>query len=244
MVDVRINEIFYSIQGEGIYAGEPMTFVRFQGCPWDCVWCDSRRTWDSDPGAGQTMWIEDVVKEVKRTETRWVCITGGEPLAQPRAFGELVTQLHRDGIKIEVETSGLNPFPRDPTFSLVDCWTPDVKLQSAKLSNGKPHLESISRLREQDQLKFVVSKVRDLEEIDGMKPEDLTPATILVSPVLEWEPGYEHFWLDSSDRGDGAASGLRTSTAWWRQVADYCKDRHYRLSLQVHKMIWGDIPGV
>ena len=244
MTDVNINEIFYSLQGEGTYTGVPMTFVRLQGCPWDCSWCDTRRTWDTDSEEGQILTVDQIEKIVKETGTKWVCLTGGEPLSQPKAFEALVRRFKEAGYSIEVFTSGLNSFPRGDTFNLVDSWALDYKLASARLSKGKPFEKNIPRLRKQDQLKLVVSTENDLKEIDELRPERLTDATILLSPVFEWEPGYEHEWKDSWERGEIASSGKRSSLEFWREVVEFCKERNYRLSLQVHKLLYGDISGV
>src|SRR3990172_4467747 len=129
MTKIFISEIFDSIQGEGVYAGIPMTFIRLQGCPFRCSWCDSEYTWQF---GGRAEIVEEVVEKVRREGHNWICITGGEPLSQPKAFAKLVQELKKNGKKIEVETSGLVPLPKfwerdSEVFDLVDSWVPDVK---------------------------------------------------------------------------------------------------------------------
>jgi len=112
MTKILVNELFYSIQGEGVYAGVPTTFIRLQGCNFlpglGCKWCDTMYAQGSSEGT--EMEIGDVLNQCTKLEGRtykhWVCITGGEPLFQPDALHELVKGLKRYGLRVEVETNG------------------------------------------------------------------------------------------------------------------------------------------
>src|SRR6266702_3401828 len=100
-MDLRITEIFLSIQGESSHAGRPCTFVRLTGCPMRCVWCDSEYTFTG----GEQLSIDKVLEKVRDFGCRLVEVTGGEPLAQPEAF-DLVTRLCDDGHEVLIETGG------------------------------------------------------------------------------------------------------------------------------------------
>ena len=104
---MRVNEIFYGLQGEGIYTGVPMVFVRLQGCSLGCSYCDTARA--QDPQGGKVDDIEGVFSRVRMLSPylhSWVCITGGEPLEQPKELGELVRKLKGEGYKVTIETNG------------------------------------------------------------------------------------------------------------------------------------------
>lgn len=99
----RINEIFYSIQGEGRWAGTPMIFIRFAGCNMRCRFCDT------DHEAYTLMSAADILARINNTPGRYVCLTGGEPGMQ--VDGELVDLLHRQGRTVHIETNGTYPIP-------------------------------------------------------------------------------------------------------------------------------------
>ena len=247
--EIQVSEIFSSLQGEGVYAGVPMAFVRFAFCPWRCSWCDSVYTWgrssnslgglpEHDEGkndaalagavSNQTLTVGDVAQQVSKYDNEWVCITGGEPLAQPVGFRRLVKELSKGGYRMEVETSGLNPLPRDATFELVTSWVVDVKLPSSGMSQYAKTAD-LSRLRPLDQVKFVVRDKNDLDyakDVCNTLFANRTPAcTVLISPVVDTP-----FW-----EGQGNLA----------EIAEAVK-REFpfgRLSLQIHKQIWGEQRG-
>ena len=108
----RINEIFYSIQGEGRNAGKPSIFIRFQGCQLRCPWCDTSGALDKNKG--KEMDTAEITSSIKGYPCKHVVITGGDPSMQPLALGELAGTLSRKGYTLEMETSG---------FSLIDVKT-------------------------------------------------------------------------------------------------------------------------
>lgn len=110
---MKVNEIFYSIQGEGRYTGTPAVFVRLSGCNLKCWFCDT----DHDPGT--EMSEEDIVAAVCRYPARHVVITGGEPTLQLTAT--LVERLHRSGCFVQIETNGTLPLPEDCRVDWVTC---------------------------------------------------------------------------------------------------------------------------
>ncbi len=100
---MRVNEIFYSLQGEGFYVGTPSVFVRFSGCNLHCPFCDTQHT------EGCTMTEEAILQEVQRYGARHVVLTGGEPSLQ--LTESLVAGLHRLGCFVAVETNGTRSLP-------------------------------------------------------------------------------------------------------------------------------------
>jgi 7-carboxy-7-deazaguanine synthase len=167
--EVRISEIFYSLQGEGFLAGVPSVFVRLAGCPLRCRWCDTKYAWN--PAVGEKLAISDVVQIVQRWPCKFVVITGGEPMVNPD-LPKLVNQLKDLGKHITIETAGIK-FIEDLSCDLMSI--------SPKLSNStqtEPKLAAVhegSRLDEtilrrlidnyKYQLKFVVDSQNDLPEI-------------------------------------------------------------------------------
>jgi organic radical activating enzyme len=104
---LKTIEIFASVQGEGLRQGEPTIFVRLAGCNLRCGFCDTKRAWRG----GREMSVQSIVAEALRLRrdvpTTWVCLTGGEPLAQD--VRPVILRLHAEGFKVQVETNGTFP---------------------------------------------------------------------------------------------------------------------------------------
>jgi 7-carboxy-7-deazaguanine synthase len=100
---LKIVEIFASLQGEGLRQGEPTIFVRFSGCNLKCSFCDTRYAWEVGTDITTAQALAQVRKIRHRLKTEWVCLTGGEPLLQD--ISGFVADLHKDGLKIQVETN-------------------------------------------------------------------------------------------------------------------------------------------
>jgi organic radical activating enzyme len=102
---LKINEIFYSLQGEGLRQGAPTIFIRLAGCNLNCDFCDSKNAWSH----GQELSEDQIIKEVedikRRFASHWICLTGGEPLLQDIA--PLTHRLKTDHWNIQVETNGM-----------------------------------------------------------------------------------------------------------------------------------------
>ena len=164
-----INEIFYSLQGEGFLAGVPSVFVRLAGCPLRCRWCDTKYAWDQR--AGQDYTITDIVQTVQRWPCKFIVITGGEPMINSD-LPQLVRQLKAADKHITIETAGIAHIPD------ISC---DLMSISPKLSNSAPIDPELVSIHEdsrldiavlgklidsyQFQLKFVVDSETDLSEI-------------------------------------------------------------------------------
>jgi 7-carboxy-7-deazaguanine synthase len=164
-----INEIFYSLQGEGFLAGAPSVFVRLSGCPLRCRWCDTKYAWDES--AGTEYGIIDVVQIIKQRPCRHIVITGGEPMVSSE-LPELVKQVKALDKHITVETAGIVFVPN---------LTCDLMSISPKLGNSEPRNPGAAALHQKSrlevsvlrrlvdaykyQLKFVVECENDLSEI-------------------------------------------------------------------------------
>ncbi|MFB1004208.1 MAG: 7-carboxy-7-deazaguanine synthase QueE [Bacteroidia bacterium] len=102
MIDFPVMEYFYSIQGEGVYTGQPAFFIRLGGCDVGCVWCDVKDSWDADKHPKKS--IEFLVDEAKKHPSRILILTGGEPAMYDLT---LITQaFKKEGFRVHIETSG------------------------------------------------------------------------------------------------------------------------------------------
>ncbi len=183
-----INEIFYSLQGEGFLAGVASVFVRLAGCPLRCRWCDTKYAWDH--AAGDRYTIAEIVHAVQQWPCRHVVITGGEPMIDSD-LPELVRLLKAAELHVTIETAGIAYIPDLPC---------DLMSISPKLSNSVPEdaksaaLHADSRLdvvvlRElienyEYQLKFVVESSVDLPEVQQTIDEigNVDPAKVMLMP--------------------------------------------------------------
>lgn len=215
-MDLRITEIFLSIQGESSHAGRPCSFVRLTGCPMRCVWCDSEYTFTG----GERWAVEDVFAKLDEFGCRLVEVTGGEPLAQKNVF-PFITELCERGYEVLIETGGyVSTEQVDPRAKIIL----DIKCPASGEAerNYWPNLE---RLRaDMDEVKFVVADMNDLEfaakTISGYNL-DKQAKEILISPVH----GIENL-AEIAEMVSGIAGRVR-------------------LNLQLHKYIWGaDARGV
>ena len=102
---MKVNEIFYSIQGEGFYSGTPAIFIRFSGCNLRCPFCDTKHQ------DGKEMSVSDIIEEISVMKSKFVVLTGGEPTLQINE--ELINKLHAHGYYIAVETNGTKELPCD-----------------------------------------------------------------------------------------------------------------------------------
>ena len=176
--DLRITEIFYSLQGESSTVGYPTVFVRLTGCPLRCVYCDSAYAFKG----GQRMTLESVLNEVASYHPRYVTVTGGEPLAQPACI-ELLKQLCDAGYFVSIETSGaLDIKPIDQRVMTVMDWkTPE----SGEMHRNR--MANVDYLKPSDQVKYVISSREDYEwsKSSMIKHGFIDRCEVLFSPVYE-----------------------------------------------------------
>jgi 7-carboxy-7-deazaguanine synthase len=186
---VRINEIFRSVQGETSSAGLPTIFVRTGGCNLRCTYCDTPYALTTQGSV--VMSVEHVMTEIARLKTKRVCLTGGEPLIQPKVeIQELLDRLAEGGYEVSIETSGSIPIA---PFHLHEGqrWILDMKVPSSGESAAMD-FESLRALRPVDELKFVVGSAEDFAwcldvvrryELEGRVPMLFSPIWDDVTPL-------------------------------------------------------------
>ena len=210
---LRITEIFLSLQGEANTVGYPTVFVRLTGCPLRCQYCDSAYAFSG----GQIETLSDILEQVANFNVSRVTVTGGEPLAQPGVFA-LMTALVDRQFAVSLETSGaLTVDQVDPrVVKVLDIKTPDSSEVHRNL------WDNIAHLQPHDQIKFVVCSRGDYDwariKCDQYQLFDRV-ADVLFSP--------SHGALEPSELAD------------WI-VADRLPAR---MQMQLHKLLWGDVPG-
>jgi 7-carboxy-7-deazaguanine synthase len=210
---LRITEIFYSLQGETRTAGLPTVFVRLTGCPLRCQYCDTAYAFSG----GEVQTLDSILEQVASYKPRYICVTGGEPLAQPNCIA-LLKQLCDAGYEVSLETSGaLDICAVDARVSrVVDLKTPG----SAEV--GRNLYENIAHLTRNDQVKFVICSREDYD----------WAVSKLIEYRLEQRAGEVLF---SPSHHQVAA---RTLAEWI--IAD---NLPVRLQMQLHKILWDDAPG-
>ncbi|BAP43974.1 7-carboxy-7-deazaguanine synthase QueE [Pseudomonas sp. 21LCFQ02] len=210
---LRITEVFHSLQGETRTSGLPTVFVRLTGCPLRCQYCDSAYAFSG----GTIMTLDAIVEQVATWRPRYVCVTGGEPLAQPNAIA-LLKRLCDAGYDVSLETSGaLDISAVDTRVSrVVDLKTPG----SMEVSRNR--YENIELLTPNDQVKFVLCSREDYDwAVSKLIQYRLDQR---VSEVLF---SASHHQLKARDLAD------------WI-VAD---NLPVRMQMQLHKLLWDDEPG-
>ncbi|WP_460426940.1 7-carboxy-7-deazaguanine synthase QueE [Azotobacter armeniacus] len=210
---LRITEIFYSLQGETRTVGLPTVFVRLTGCPLRCRYCDTTYAFSG----GEILSLPAILERVAGYRPRYVCVTGGEPLAQPNGIA-LLRQLCDAGYEVSLETSGAFD------ISAVDCRVSrvlDLKTPgSGEVARNR--YENIALLTRNDQVKFVLCSRQDYDWA--------------VSKLIEYcldERVDEVLFSPSHGQLDG------------RELADWiiADNLPVRLQLQLHKILWNDAQG-
>ena len=209
---LRITEIFHSLQGETSRAGLPTVFVRLTGCPLRCGYCDTAYAFHG----GATRSLGDILADVARHRTRYVCVTGGEPLAQKNC-NVLLAALADRGYSVSLETSGALDVSRvDPRVSrIVDVKTPG----SGEVVKNR--WDNLAHLNSRDELKLVLCVEADYEWDKALVIERgldrICP--VLFSPVHgELDPATLAEWI------------LRDELP-------------VRMQVQLHKVLWGNSQG-
>ena len=209
---LKITEIFFSLQGEALTVGIPTTFVRLTGCPLRCQYCDTAYAFSG----GDWMTTEEILGRVSAFDTRYVTVTGGEPLAQKPCLA-MLSELCDAGYKVSLETSGaLDIAAVDPrVVKVMDIKTPG----SGEAARNR--LENIDALSARDQVKFVICDERDYRWSSELMAKHRLHerCEVLFSPSFDQLP--------ASDLAD-----------WIVRDA-----LPVRMQMQLHKLLWGDQPG-
>ncbi len=227
---MKISEVFYSIQGEGLLAGVPTVFIRTSGCNLRCTWCDTPYTsWNPD-GAERS--IEDLLAEVQRHPSTHVVVTGGEPMLTEEVV-TLTKRLREHNFHVTIETAGT-------IYQPVTC---DLMSISPKLANSTPHQREEGRWAAQHervryrpdvlkrlisenpyQLKFVICTPEDLQEVNRMVAEiGADRQRVILMPE----------GIDQQTIQDRA-----------RWLVDVCKSENFRYGPRLHIDIYGNERGV
>ena len=210
MDSLNIKEIFYSLQGEAREVGLPTVFIRLTGCPLRCTYCDTEYAFKGN----NPLTIDEILSQVKQYNTKYICVTGGEPLAQINCH-ILLDVLIKQDYQVSLETSGSIDIAQvNPLVSIVM----DIKTPSSAESKQNKY-DNIAKLTNKDQLKFVMGSRADFDwSINILKKYD-TLAGVLFSPVFE--------------------QITPTQLADWILA----EQLNVRLQVQMHKLLWGNQPG-
>lgn len=210
---LKIHEIFYSLQGESSRVGLPTVFVRLTGCPMRCVYCDTAYAFSG----GSNMEINEILAKVAEYGTKFVTVTGGEPLAQKGCF-VLLKELCDAGYSVSLETGGaIDISPVDQRVSVIlDIKTPE----SGEMENNV--WSNLTQLKPADEVKFVLCSRADYDWAKQVLSQhhiaDKCP--VLFSPVYsQVNPADLAAWV----------------------LADKLP---VRMQVQLHKILWGEKPGV
>lgn len=209
---LRINEIFFSLQGETSKSGLPTAFIRLTGCPLRCSYCDTEYAFHN----GEKLTVGQIMQTVSGYRARHVTVTGGEPLAQ-KTCHDLLDHLCNEGFEVSLETSGaMDISAADPRVSkILDLKTP------ASGESDKNRYENLEYLNQKDSIKLVICNRNDYEWARKLLSERQLNefCEVLFSP--------SHNELDA------------------KRLADWILEDSLpvRFQIQLHKYLWGDVPG-
>jgi 7-carboxy-7-deazaguanine synthase len=210
-IQLKISEIFYSIQGESIFAGLPCIFIRLTGCNLRCSYCDTEYSYHE----GESYKIHQIIDEISKYDCDLVLLTGGEPLYQNKTL-DLIKKLSDLNYKVLLETNG--------TYDLKEVDNRCIKIMDIKcpgsLASDNSYINNISLLKDEDQIKFVLSSRADYEfakEVINSNLKKFPQDKIILSSVKDNLP-------------------LSDLAKW---ILD--DNLKVRMQIQIHKFIWPDI---
>ncbi len=213
---MKVNEIFFSIQGEGIHIGLPTVFLRLFACDLRCVWCDTMYAVEGTDF--EEIETAQVLKTVLRYNCPRICITGGEPLIQLTAVEEVTEFLLARGFEVVLETSGNRRppeiFSHPNSVVSMDCKCPGSGMHE------KMHSSFYESLGEKDQLKLVIADQADYEYAKQVLSGCAIRASVIFQPVY----GTTADWIAENVLQDGL--------------------QNVRVLPQLHKIFWGEKKGV
>jgi 7-carboxy-7-deazaguanine synthase len=223
-----IVEIFQSIEGEGMKAGFPTTFIRLFGCNLNCSWCDTKYS-NKPYKPGFVFTIPEIINQTIEYKNENICLTGGEPLLHGEKCSLLIQNLFKlDFVNdIHIETNGsidLEPFvqlrAQNQLANQKVRFIMDYKLPSSG-ETSKMFIPNFRLLQEQDEIKFVVANDQDF----------YTSMEVLNKEYLKGQPLFSAVWESMT----------------LERLASFVMDSHIKnakLNVQLHKVIWGIKQGV
>ncbi len=231
---MRVSEIFYSLQGEGMLVGTPSVFVRLAGCPLHCPWCDTKYAWDFQ--AGQDLEPAQIVDQIGRWPCRFIVLTGGEPMMGPDlavrpGLADLTHRLKVSGKHITIETAGVLFIP-DLACDLISISPklPGATMRSSPAESGHVVGSDLAAIRQLTraypyQLKFVIESPEDIEGVQDTlkKLGPLETERVMLMPQAE------------------TTEELQSRSA---MVAELCKQTGLRFGQRLHIQFWGRRRGV
>ena len=224
---MQVVEIFQSIQGEGSLIGTPMIFIRLWGCNMTCTWCDTRYSWAPEfkyitkrQDMSPTMLAEYI--QVNYSHLQWINFTGGEPTLWSDEILECIHILGKN-FKSCIQTNG-KQWPEE-LFKKLDKICMDIKLPC---SGEKSNLSYIARLRQQDEVKYVIQDDIDLKNALQIIKTFPTLASVIIQPVL-----LHHESLDA----------YYQRIRWLIEQMQYENVQNYKVLPQYHQLLWRDQPG-
>jgi len=213
VTQLKIFEIFYSLQGESSRVGLPTIFIRLSGCPMRCHYCDTAYAFQG----GSMMAIDEIMETIKKYDTRYVTVTGGEPLAQKEVLS-LLKVLADQNYEVSLETGGgLSIKEVDPRIKIIlDIKTPESGEEK------KNYWDNLNLIHSKDEIKFVLCSREDYDWAKKILHQyKLTEkCDVLFSPVYQK--------LNTTDLGN-----------WILE-----DQLPVRMQIQLHKLLWGEKPGV
>ncbi|WP_367109886.1 7-carboxy-7-deazaguanine synthase QueE [uncultured Psychrobacter sp.] len=226
---LRITEIFYSLQGEALTSGLPTVFVRLTGCPLRCVYCDTEYAFTG----GERLSLDAIIETIKSYPCKRICVTGGEPLAQPNTI-ELMKRLLSDNYEISLETAGALTVANVPVAvsKVMDLKTPSSGEVDRNLWTNLDYLTP------HDQIKLVIMNRSDYEWAKLKLKEynlDKRVDTVWFSPMF-----------DVPDKADQISANTSPDVPLLaRELAEWILEDALpvRFQLQLHKIIWADAKG-
>ena len=223
---LRLTEIFYSLQGEALTSGLPTIFVRLTGCPLRCVYCDTEYAFTG----GERHSLDTIISMIKSHPCKRICLTGGEPLAQPNAI-ELMKRLLNEDYEISLETAGALTVENVPpaVSKVMDLKTPSSGEVDKNLWSN------LDYLTQHDQIKFVIMNREDYEWAKAKLAEhnlNERVGTVWFSPMF-------NVGEDVDENIGPDVPVLARELAEWILVDAL----PVRFQLQLHKIIWADAKG-
>jgi len=213
VTQLKIFEIFYSLQGESSRVGLPTIFIRLSGCPMRCHYCDTAYAFQG----GSMMTVDEIMETIKKYDTRYVTVTGGEPLAQKEVLS-LLKVLADQNYEVSLETGGgLSIKEVDPRIKIIlDIKTPESGEEK------KNYWDNLNLIHSKDEIKFVLCSREDYDWAKKILHQyKLTEkCDVLFSPVYQK--------LNTTDLGN-----------WILE-----DQLPVRMQIQLHKLLWGEKPGV